>query len=314
MTEWAIAIQSLRDLPLTRRPWERFEHQNDVEKELQDLFFSAWRDTGGEGLLPRRLHFGSEFCQYRLSSFAAVRKAAEYCWENGMEFTYATPYVHEKKFLELDSILQGLCRLTEESGKAMEIVVNDWGVYHHVRSHYPQFNLMLGRLLNKMIRDPRVASFYNQDEVAAAAEAGKRVMQGTGLFSSWFGQFLQTERLSGIEFDPLLQDMDLSACPKHWHVSFHFPFGCVASGSACMVGFMEADKKDKFRGDPSCKQQCQTAVFELKHRSNEEMESRVFQKGNTAFFAHQPELMKRGLQNAIAFPGSRVVYSPRIPV
>lgn len=314
MTEWAIAIQSLRDLSLVQRPWERFDYQNEVEKDLQDLFFLVWKELGGEGRLPQRLHYGSEFCQYRLPSFTEVRKAALYSWENGMDFTFATSYLHEKKFQELDKILQGLASLSEEYGKPIEIVVNDWGVYYHLRSHYPQFNLVMGRMLNKMIRDPRVASFYNQDEVAAAAEAGKRVMQGTGLFSSWFGRFLEEGNLTGIEFDPLLQDMDLTGCPENWHISFHFPFGCVASGSACMVGFMDAEKKDKFRGDPSCKHQCQTAVFELKPRTFGDMESRVFQKGNTAFFAHQHELIERGLHNATTISGSRVVYSPRIPV
>jgi|GEM_PF-464625 len=311
MVEFAVAVQSARDLSLATQPWSAFSHQNKIEAELQEVFFGEWLHTFGEQARPRRIYFGSEFCQYRLPSLSAVKKAAAYSWENGFEFTFATPYAHQEKFEQLTEILHYLNDIVITTGKRVEVVINDWGVYHHVQMHLPQLDVIIGRLLNKMIRDPRVAHYYNDEK---APEMGRKFFKETGLFSSYFAKFLEKGNVVGMDFDQLIQGHEMTEKEAALVASFHFPFGCVASGSACMVGFMETEKRDKFRGDPNCKQQCQQYVFELKNRRHTDMEYRIFQKGTTAYYAHNQALIQTGLKGVQSLVKPRVVYSPRIPM
>ncbi|WP_286884897.1 hypothetical protein [Aneurinibacillus sp. UBA3580] len=311
MVEFAVAVQSQRDLPLVESPWASFAHQNPIETEMQTIFFEEWERLYEKKRKPDRIYFGSEFCQYRLPSLSTVKKALAYSWHNGFEFTFASPYVHNQKFHLLLEILEDLHQTAGVAGRSIEVVLNDWGVYHHVRTNFPSLHIVIGRLLNKTIRDPRIADYYDDER---APESARNVVKETGLFSDSFSRFLESANVVGIEFDELVQEHKLAQHKSPYRLSFHFPFGCVASGNACMVGFMEASKKEKFRGDPECKQQCQLYTFELKNRQFTDMEYRIFQKGNTAFYAYNPNIVKRGLQGMIDVASTRIVYSPRIPV
>lgn len=308
--ELAIAIQSIKEIELATKPWEKNERQNDIEKELQEVFFKEWLTLFPDKKKVDRLYFGSEFCQYRLAPLSIVKKALLFSRNHDLFFTFATPYVHEEKFKQLAEILSFLNEESQIAKDRIEVVVNDWGVYHFVRRNCPHLSILIGRLLNKTIRDPRIAQFYNKSE---APKEAKNYFKGTGLFSSSFQEFLGEDRLVGIEFDELIQGQIVPDTTE-LTTAFHYPFGCVASGNACMVGFIDSEKKDKFRGDPKCKQQCQLFLFELKNRFIKDGQQRMFQKGNTAFYVHDEHLIRRGLQDAINSKRSRIVYSPKIPV
>ncbi|ERI07624.1 hypothetical protein [Aneurinibacillus aneurinilyticus] len=307
--EFAIAIQSLRDMKLTERPWKPFSYQNEIETQTQKAFFEAWETVYGKKRMPDRLYFGSEFCQYRLTSSIAVMKALEYSRRNGLAFTFVTPYVHNVKFHALTTILTELQQEAVKVKEKVEVVVNDWGVYSHIRKQFPMLCPVIGRLLNKVVRDPRIADYYDNENAPPQAI---NVVKGNGLVSEWFGRFLESSDTVRLEFDEAIQGFGQET--ESHALSFHYPFGCVASGSACMVGFMDSDKKDKFRGDPDCKQQCQRYTFELKNRQFTHMTHRIFQKGNTAFYAHNRTLIETGLRRAMQAGAVRVVYSPRLPV
>lgn len=312
MAEFAVAIQSIKELSHIEKPWLTYENLNPVEAKMQKLFFDEWEQVFSEKAAPTRIYFGSEFCQFRLMNVAIVKKALEYCWERGFEFTFATPYVHEAKFQQLTEILSFLNETAKETGRAIEVCVSDWGVYHTVQKNYPHLEIAIGRLLNKNIRDPRIANFYNSEK---APEKGKQFFKQSGILSEWFSKFLKSGEVTSIEFDELIQGSDIEGENDHpYSMAFHFPFGVTASGSACMVGFMDTEKKDKFRGDTHCKQQCQHYVFELKHRNIPEISTGMYQKGNTAFYSHNQAMIGRSLRQLKEMKNARVVYSLRIPV
>ncbi|TDW06134.1 hypothetical protein B0G66_101569 [Bacillus badius] len=311
LLKFAVAVQSVRDLKFVKEPWAPIDLQNEIETEMQSAFFGAWKEVFGEVAAPSRIIFGSEFCQHRLPTVRAVNKALDYCWKNGLEFSFATSYMHEEKFQELADILAVLNEQVKKHEKNIEIIVNDWGVYFYTKKRFPELDLVIGRLLNKSIRDPRVAHYYNESN---APEEGKEFFKKTGLFSQSFRQFLGNGRVTGFEFDQLIQGNSLSEEEAEQTIGLHFPFGCTASGSACMVGFIDQNKADKFRGDPECKQQCQRYVFELKNKRHLDMRNRVFQKGNSAFYSHDSGLVRMGLESLRAMKNGRAVYSLRIPV
>jgi hypothetical protein len=311
MAEFAVAIQSIKELPNIEKPWLAYSNLNPVEADMQKLFFDEWEQVFSEKAVPKRVYFGSEFCQFRLMTVATVKKALEYCWENGYEFTFATPYVHEAKFQQLTEILSFLNETAIETGRTIEVCVSDWGVYHIVQKNYPHLEIAIGRLLNKNIRDPRIANYYNSEK---APEKGKQFFKQSGILSEWFTTFLKNGEVTSVEFDELIQGSEFQAETDDFSYSFHFPFGVTASGSACMVGFMDTEKKDKFRGDTHCKQQCQHYVFELKHRNIPEISTGIYQKGNTAFYSHNRAMIGRSLRQIKDMGNARIVYSLRIPV
>ena len=104
MVEFTVSIQSLHDLKMAKEPWNILSEQNKFEKEASNIFFSEWSKIFSKKNSPERVYFGSEFCQYRLSSIAVVKKALEYSWDNGMEFTYVTPFTHNQNFQSTDEI------------------------------------------------------------------------------------------------------------------------------------------------------------------------------------------------------------------
>lgn len=312
MAEFAVAVQSINELANAEEPWFSHPQQNPIEREMRQIFFDEWEKIFSENTRPTRIYFGSEFCQYRLPSLSIVKRALDYCWTNGYEFTFATPYVHGVKFEQVSEILGFLNETAKETGKIIEVVVNDWGVYHLTNKNFPHLKIAIGRLLNKNIRDPRVANYYNDEK---APENGKSFFKQSGLLSQWFGSFLKEGNITSIEFDELIQGYEFpSETENFYKTTFHYPFGTVASGSACMVGFMEAEKKDKFRGDPSCTQQCQKYVFELKNRLIPDIDTGIFQKGNTAFYSYKKDMIQQGLQHLNEMDNARIVYSLRIPV
>ena len=310
MVEFAVSIQNIRELSLAHKPWEPFEQQNQIEAEMQTIFFQEWQGLMSEQLKVDRVYFGSEFCQYRLLPLPLVKRALKFCWENELEFTYVSSYVHDEKFEQLIEIANYLQQAATSNSRGIEFVVNDWGVYHYVKNNCPNLHIVIGRLLNKNIRDPRVAKYYNDDR---APENGRNFFQESGLLSSSFRSFLDEGRVVGLEFDELIQGQRL-ADDSEYTTIFHYPYGCVASGSACMVGFMNEEKKNKYRGNPTCQQQCQSYLFELKNRAITDLDQRMIQKGNTAFFIHDQELVRNGLRNVKDMNHARVVYALRIPV
>lgn len=312
MTEFAVAVQSINEISDSGKPWLNLSQQNLVEKEMQQIFFAEWEKVFSVPIQPTRIYFGSEFCQYRLMPLQVVEKALDYCWSNGYEFTFATPYVHGKKYEQLSETLAFLNETARSTTREIEVVVNDWGVYHLVNKQYPYLKIAVGRLLNKNIRDPRVANYYNDER---APEQGKQFFKQSGLLSQWFGSFLSQGNVASIEFDELIQGYEYPQEGENsFKTTFHYPFGIVASGSACMVGFLDAEKKEKFRGDPNCKQQCQKYIFELKNRIIPDIETGIYQKGNSAFYSYKKDMIQRGLQQANKIENARVVYSLRIPV
>ncbi|HHY22200.1 MAG TPA: hypothetical protein GX525_10080, partial [Bacilli bacterium] len=65
MVEFAVSIQSFRELTIADRPWKPFEQQNEIEARMQTIFFQEWQEIMDEQVKVSRVYFGSEFCQYR---------------------------------------------------------------------------------------------------------------------------------------------------------------------------------------------------------------------------------------------------------
>ncbi|MHB8983745.1 MAG: hypothetical protein ACYC4E_00120, partial [Carboxydocellales bacterium] len=215
-----------------------------------------WLDQVAEFTL-NRLYFGNEFCEQRIPDLQAVKLALRAAQERELEFTLVTPYVTDLGLAALLPLFQYLSQRGEP-----EIVVNDWGVLKMLSSNFPRLRPVLGRLLNKMIRDPRVAGTFARDVDASKSVSSKGIPSaGAGVFRR-FGVtnrvrcLLKSMGVVRIELDNLLQGIDLNFPQLNLAGSLYYPYGCVTTGRACLMGSLDLPAEEKFKPRPNCRRQC----------------------------------------------------------
>lgn len=308
--EFALAIQSIDQITCLEQPWKKSDHSlieqetlGNVETVLQSFY---------ESPSFTRLYFGSEYCQYRLPKAKDLVEAYAKAVKAGFAFTFVTPYVTQAGMVQLRQLLAELHDEAIKSDDTIEIVVNDWGVLYEVKQ-YTHFQPVVGRLLNKMIRDPRVAHLYDREDAPQKANA---VLQTPAVSVSYFKRFLQTSHVKRIEFDNLIQNMGSPLGEEEFSSSLHIGFGVIASGRSCLVGTLHKPKEEKFKGEVKCKQQCRHYQVELVSKKERlgALPTRNMQKGNSVFYQQTQELLKKGIQWAIEKNVNRIVVSPKIPV
>lgn len=303
--ELAIALQSVKDLCMLNNLWESSPF-SEMERETAGFVREALQNKLRR-VAPQRLYFGSEYCQYRLPRPKDLLKAWQTAEDNRLSFTLVTPYLPQSGLSRLVELLETL-----KHERELEVVVNDWGILHLLRRAYPQFQPVVGRLLNKMIRDPRVAHLYGREGAPVRARQSFRQSAYT---VSYFRSFLEKMAVKRVELDNAIQGMDLQF-DSGLDVSLHIGYGCVATGRSCLVGTLHKPKEEKFKGDVVCRQQCQhyqAGLINVRERLGP-LPMRMVQKGNSVFYQQTKELIDRGINWAFSHQVNRLVFSPRIPV
>ncbi len=146
-----------------------------------------------------------------------------------------------------------------------EVVVNDWGVLRRVRRCYgKRVSLVLGRGLNRMMRDPRLP------------DVGPEHLGGDEQPDSWregshsgtpFKALLRDQDIGRVELDYPLQGLaDLPIEPSEQQLSFtlHLPFGMVATGRNCMVSSYGKPASVRFMVPIACDAPCRRFTLKLR--------------------------------------------------
>lgn len=305
--ELALGIHDVTQLDLLEDMYDP-NFLSPMEKETIDLLNEAV-DCAYGPIETSRMYFGSEFCQYRIAPLEDVKRAYEAAREKGLRFTYVTPYVPEDGMNKLFPILHWL----NERETPCEVVVNDWGIGYAISTRYPNVKIVLGRLLNKMIRDPRVAHLYNEK---SAPELAKSVFMNTSLETPYFKRFLSKLGVDRVEYDSFIQPVEKSTEREGLNASLYLGYGVVATGRSCLVGTLHKPREEKFQGDVQCKQQCTLYVAQMENTRPTlgQLPVRTLQKGNTAFYQQTETLMSEGLEWAKEMGINRLIVSPKIPV
>jgi len=240
-----------------------------------------------------RLYFGHEFCQRRLPSAADVRRAAAFAAEREAGFTLVTPFVTNAGLKRVRELADAVCAGPHPA----ELVVNDWGVLRAVRAAHPGAPLILGRLLTKQKRGPRLLRIAERLP-PAARDHFRRCNADTPRLTA----FLREQGIVRIELDNLLQGMRRpgEALPA----SLHYPYGYISTTRLCL--FMQGDRPGKnLRSLGSCSRECLKYDVTLRHP---DMPVDLHLKGNAQFFRNDtlPE-------NLAELKITRLVHAPRVP-
>lgn len=232
-----------------------------------------------------------------MPSPSQLKKALYFAEENNVDFTLVTPYVTNSGLKKVEKLILTLSELKPES----EIVFNDWGVFHLLKElNYP-LQPILGRLLNKMKRGPRIVNI--QDRIPTTS---REYFITPSLSIPAVQNFLLKNNIRRVEFDNLLQGLNLAGITPHLHLSLYLPFAYISTTRFCSMSAITDDQEMKI-GISECKKECQRYAFQLR---NPVMTTPLIRKGNTIFFSNEQipyELIKEKKID-------RIIIEPEIPL
>lgn len=238
-----------------------------------------------------RLYFGNEFCQRLLPALEELETVLDVT--RSLDFTLVTPYVTDDGLARVQRLLD----LVSRRGQEAEVVFNDWGVFSILRKHYPSFEPVMGRLLNKMKRDPRLMTVLDR-----IPENALEYFRGSNLSVPLFRHFLLENGVRRVEFDNVLQGIDFDF--EGMELSLYMPFAYVTTTRACLVNKCDTPEKGERVDISPCQRECQKYTFYLK---SDVMPVDLVRRGNTLFFENGE--IPPGMQRV-----SRIVIEPEIPM
>lgn len=238
-----------------------------------------------------RLYFGAEFCQHRLPAPAVIVRAREAAVKRGWAFSLMTPYVTNTGLAQLEALLP---LLTEGD----EVIVNDWGVLDWVAREWPQLCVVLGRLLTKQKRGPRLLNVLDKTPPEMLSH-----FRRSNVDIPQFSDFLTGEmRVARYELDNPLQGLERRPDVR---ASLYTPWMYVSTTRLCLVNHCE-NRTQSLRAIFATDHACQKHQFTLTH---ENMPAVLHLVGNTIFVENEtlPE-------NLDALGIDRLVVQPRPPM
>jgi len=242
-----------------------------------------------------RIYFGQEFCERLLPVKDDLEKLCTFSEQEGVPLTLVTPYVTDKGLLKLEKLIE----LFAEKMPKAEIVFNDWGVFQFIEENFPELKPVLGRLLNKQKRGPRITNIIEQ-----VPKETREYYMGASLDVSATAGFLKKKKIFRAEFDNLLQGLDMSGLDKKIKRSLYLPYLFISTTRFCLTA--NCDVGNTRVGVMPCHHECQKYTFNL---NNPVMKRPLIRKGNTIFAINEniPETVSKGEVD-------RIVIQPEIPL
>lgn len=244
-----------------------------------------------------RLYYGIEFCERLIPTTKELCKIIRFVIKNKVEFTLVTPYVTESYLKKVNYLLG----MTERKIPFSEVMINDWGVLNVLNKKYKKLRPILGRLLNKMKREPRVLNILNKLPNECIDE-----LKTPEITVKSFREILKENNIKRIEFDNVLQGIKNVNIKKYgFKGSLYLPFAYVTTTRLCLANYC-GEKNYDYVGIFPCQKECQKFMFKLTHKT---IPVPLILKGNTQFFKN-----KKMPVNLEGIGIDRIVHQPEIPI
>jgi len=242
------------------------------------------------------LYFGNEFCERLIPNKENLDYIINFVKKNKIKLSFVTPYVTDEGINKLEPLLELLSKKLPES----EVIINDYGTLELIQEKKFELKPVLGRLLTKQKRGPRIINI--RDKLPKPAiEHFKKSNAEVPIFQ----EFLIKNGFERIELDNLLQGIEDDFSKSKIKASLYYPYAYVTTTRFCLTAI--CDKKDAVPGIYPCKKECQRyGPFKL---TNKNMPVPLLLKGNTQFFENKKlprDLEERGI--------NRLVFEPELPV
>lgn len=268
-----------------------------------------------------RVYYGNEFCERLIPSLQDLKEILSYIKMARLDFSFVSPYVTNIGLGRLKELFEFL----KTKKVNCEVIVNDWGVLNLINHQYLNFQPVLGRLLVKQKRGPRLIKLLKRQVrprliVNPENPSQKQIVfqkklpldldpyyKGSNAASvSIIHKFLISQRVKRIELDNLGQGMLLRLPKGRISASVYTPYVYITTTFFCPTAGCNEKKRIFLKRKP-CKRQCQKYTFKLRHKT---MPKVIYLKGNSQFYKNT-RLAMRELKNLGV---DRVVYQPEIPI
>ncbi|HZK84598.1 MAG TPA: hypothetical protein VFC58_07985 [Desulfosporosinus sp.] len=293
--EWALSIPRGQALGWIEEPWATKENGAMANiREVCEGQFGSVKFT--------RMYFGQEFCEKALPSQEELDKALILAEQLGMEFTLVTPYVTESGLVVVKELLKQLMRVQPRA----EVVVNDWGVLQTIAEDCPTLTPVLGRLLNKLLREPRMATHPNKPD----GEALER-FRTSSLAGEPMQVLLEQYKVRRIELDLSPQGLSKHLLDWGYQSSLYLPYGVIMTGRICLLHSWGLKGHQKFKAfSGRCDRKCRYYWLKMSDPSRQVKKNKdwvILQKGNTIFYQENKEFLKQGLETATRVGVTRLI-------
>ena len=242
----------------------------------------------------QRLYFGIEFCETLIPLKNDLVSVIGFCEEREIDLTFVTPYVTDSGLDKLDTLFKYLNRIN----KQIEVVVNDFGVLSLINAKYHNLMPVLGRLLSKQKKGPRILNIKNK----LPKEAWDH-FQSSNVDIDLMQDFLIENRINRVELDNLLQGIKVEL--KKVKGSIYYPFANITTTRLCLTNGCDKRIRPRLSISP-CKRECQEYTFKL---ANKDMPVTILLKGNSQFFRNE-----RLPDNLEDMGINRIIFEPEIPI
>jgi len=239
----------------------------------------------------KRIYFGQEFCERLIPSTGDLDQILEFVKKEDLKLTFVTPYLTDngiKNILNLIDIL-------EKYSCVDELVFNDWGLFNILKNS--RFSLVMGRLLVKQAKDPRL---YN-NKIIYSKESMEELQQP--YLNSSLMKFLFNNNIYRIELDNSMLGINCKGpfYETKMHCSVYFPYGYISTSRFCLT--LRVLNEGELKITKSCKRECERYEFALQNDKNN---IKLFLKGNTIFFLNERATNDGKID--------RIIYEPCLPI
>lgn len=308
--EWALhvkGVQEVREIgrpngdPWAGRPGSLSPARVESRKVIEELFGRVAFS---------RIYFGNEFCEHLIPPVSLLARVYSAARANGLAFTLLTPYVTDEGIERLAPLFAFLADREERS----EAVVNDWGVLQLLRREFPNLTVVLGRLLNKMLRDPLAAAYYCLHPLTP--KPALSALRRSNLSVPVYQGFLKHSGIGMVEVDNVVQGIDMDFKELGFAAALYMPYGFVTTGRICLFASLNQPKAKKFTVSTTCSKECQRHYAECSYDAPPFTGNPFvfFHSGNTVFYAQGEDLLRSTLLQAEAKGIERITYQPQIPM
>ena len=196
--------------------WDAFLHRGDAS------LWTVYADSRGvprslfPGEEPRRLYIGSATCSELFPELACLSELLDKAARDDLAVTLLLPPLRTGSVHRVDALME----LLAAHNRPVELAVNDWGMLERAKNRPDCAELVLGPLLNKLRRDPRMVW-------KPGYEAHRDLFAENSLNDPPFREFLGELGVRRFEYEACGRDVRV---PEGNH-SLHLPF-CHTNVSA----------------------------------------------------------------------------------
>jgi hypothetical protein len=209
------------------------------------------------GAAPSRVYVGNETCERLLPTPQAIGSWIASARRGRVALSLVLPPLSRDGLANAEEAVRAL-----EGVEDSEVVANDWGTVHRLRARHPGLAIVLGRLTHKMLRDPRLAEYFDSPQAPMAARAA---LCRSGELAPGFRALMERYSIGRREIDPFLQPLEADEWENRSEkLSVHFPYLFVTMGRACLLGAMHRDPAEKFLPGAPCRSECRKYTVEFR--------------------------------------------------